>query len=167
MITKRFLCEMAFNEIGLAAYVYDIDPQEMTAMVNRLDGMMATWELAGIRLGYNRTADPLDSDPDQNSGIPDISNETVWTNLAIKAAPSYGKTLSSDTKNTAKQGYDLLLGLAMSNPPEVQPRGNLPIGAGAKRPNANGGPFINTPQDLLTTGPDGLLDLDGPSIVVP
>lgn len=167
MTTKRFLCEMAFNEIGLASYVYDIDPQEMTAMLFRLEGMMATWEMAGIRVGYNRTADPLSADPDQESGIPDITNETVWTNLAIKAAPSYGKSLSSDTKNTAKQGYDLLLGIAASNPPQVQLRGNLPIGAGAKRPNSNGGPFVAPPQDLLTTGPDGLLELDGPSIAVP
>lgn len=167
MTTKRFLCEMAFNEIGLAGYVFDIDPQEFTAMGNRLDGMMATWELYGIRLGYQRTIDPAGFDPDQESGIPDTANETVWTNLAVKAAPSYGKNTSMDTKITAKLGYDGLLSLAQSNPPQVQFRDNLPVGAGAKRPNANGGPFVNTPIDPLTTGQDSILDMGGPVPIVP
>lgn len=167
MATKRFLCEMAFNEIGLANYVFDIDPQEMTSMINRLDGMMATWEVAGLRLGYKRTLNPLDADPDQDSGLPDIANESVWTNLAVKAAPSYGKNTSMDTKINAKQSYDLLLGLAASNPPQVQLKGTLPIGAGAKRPNANGGPFVNHPQDILTSGPDSLLDFGGPVPIIP
>lgn len=165
--TKRQICDMAFEELGLAAYVFDVSPEEQSSMLRRLDSMMAMWELYGIRLGYQKTVDPLNSDPDQDSGLPDIANQAVWTNLAVNAAPSYGKSLAAVTLVQAKQAYDGLLSVAQSNPPEVQFKGNLPVGAGAKRPNSNGGPFVNTPQDVLTTGPDGLLDLDGPSIVVP
>lgn len=136
-------------------------------MLRRLDSMMAMWEMYGIRLGYQKTVDPLNADPDQDSGLPDISNQAVWSNLAVNAAPSYGKTIAAVTMIQAKQAYDGLLSIAQSNPPEVQLRGNLPVGAGAKRPNSNGGPFVNTPIDPLTTGPDGLLGMSGPVPVIP
>lgn len=158
---KRALLDMAFDELALAGFVFDITPEEQTAMLRRLDSMMATWEMYGIRIGYNRTVDPKNADPDQDSGIPDEANETVYLNLAIRGAASYGKTLAMSTMATAKQGYDALLGKALSNPPEMQLRAGLPIGAGAKRRSGGHGPFIIPPADRLTTGPDGLLDFNG------
>lgn len=163
--TKRQILDAAFEEMGLAGYEFDITPEEQMSLLRKLDSMMAMWETYGIRVGYNRTVDPKDADPDQDSGLPDTANEAVYLNLAVRGAAGYGKALASSTLLTAKIAYDGLLSLCMSNPPQVQLRGNLPIGAGYKRPNANGGPFVAPPRDLLTTGPDGLLEFDGPTPV--
>lgn len=159
--TKRQLCDMAFNEIALAGYNFDIQPEEMVAMVQRLDSMMATWEMYGIRIGYNRTVSPKAADPDQDSGIPDQANETVYLNLALRAAPSYGKQIALPTAAAAKQSYDALLGKCLASPPQMQLRGKVPAGAGYKRRRCNN-PFLLNPVDVLTTGPDGTLDFNGP-----
>lgn len=158
--TKRQIIEAAFGELALAGYVFDISPEEMMAAVGRLDMMMALWGKVGQRLGYSATLDPLAADPDQDSGLPDWSIEPVVLNLAIRLAAGYGKALARSTTAIAKQGYDLLCAQTVSVP-QMQPMGNLPIGAGFKnrwRP----APFANQPADRLTTGQDGLLDMNGP-----
>ena len=162
MWSKRQLCEAALEELGLAAYVFDITPEEQQSAIRRLDSMMAQWAIPGIRLGYNLTADPLASDPDQPSGIPDSAHEAVFLNLALRIAPQFGKTPSRETKIAAKQGYDSLLAQAMSNPPEVQ-RTVLPAGAGSRDRTRRLRPFLTGPVNLLTAGPDSLLDFNGPS----
>jgi len=48
--TKRDIVNRAFEEIGLAAYVYDLAPQQLEGALQRLDAMMATWNGKGIRL---------------------------------------------------------------------------------------------------------------------
>jgi P22 tail accessory factor len=161
MYTKRQLIDAAFEELAMAGYVFDIDPDEQLSALRRLDSMMATWggPGIGIRIGYNATIDPTNSDPDQQSGIPDWANEAVYLNLAIRIASGYGKAVPKSTTGPAKAAYDALLS-AISAIPQVQPMGNLPIGAGYKRRFST--PFVQQPVDLLTTGEDGLLDFNGP-----
>jgi len=159
--TKRQICDMAFREIALAGYVFDIGPEEYAAMVKSLDAMMGTWEMLGIRVGYNQTVNPDATNPDQDSGIPLQANETVYLNLAIRAAAGYGKSLAQSTLATAKQGYDALQGKTQAMPPQKQIRGYMPAGAGYKR-GRTPDPFLQSPVDVLTTGPDGTLDFNGP-----
>lgn len=161
--SKRRLIDAAFEEMALAGFVFDIDPDEQQAALRRLDSMMATWggPGIGIRIGYNATVDPKNSDPDQESGIPDWANEAVYLNLAIRLASGYGKNLPKSTTAPAKAAYDALLGAVYAQIPQVQPMGNLPIGAGYKlRRTPN--PFVPPPVDRLTTGEDGLLEFNGP-----
>lgn len=161
--SKRQLIEGAFEEMAIAGYVFDVDPDETVAALRRLDSMMATWggPGIGIRIGYNATVDPKNSDPDQESGIPDWANEAVYLNLAIRLASGYGKNLPKSTTAPAKAAYDALLGAVYAQIPQVQPMGNLPIGAGYKlRRTPN--PFVSPPVDRLTTGEDGLLEFNGP-----
>ena len=161
--TKRTLIDTAFEELALSGYVFDITPDEVTSALKRLDSMMATWEVAGIRVGYNRTEDPTNADPDQDSGIPDEANEAVYLNLAIRIAAGFGKAVAMTTAAPAKQAYDLLLSRCVSeNVMQMQQRGNLPIGAGWKLRNSGYGPFVAPPTDKLTTGPDGDLSFNGP-----
>lgn len=163
MYTKGQLIDAAFEEMALAGYVFDIDPDEQLSALRRLDSMMATWggPGIGIRIGYNATVDPKDSDPDQESGIPDWANEAVYLNLAIRLASGYGKMLPKSTTAPAKAAYDALLSAVTSHIPQMQPMGNLPIGAGYKR-RYSPYPFVPQPADRLTTGEDGLLDFNGP-----
>jgi hypothetical protein len=41
--TKREFVVQAFSEIGLASYVYDLQPEQLQTALNRLDSMLATW----------------------------------------------------------------------------------------------------------------------------
>ena len=48
--TKRQIIEAACEEIGLANYAFDMQPEQLQAMMRRLDAMMAEWNAKGIRL---------------------------------------------------------------------------------------------------------------------
>jgi hypothetical protein len=50
--TKRQFVTAAFEEIGLASYVFDLTNDELTSACKRLDAMMADWNAKGIRLSY-------------------------------------------------------------------------------------------------------------------
>ncbi len=162
MFSKRNLVNMAFNDLALAGYIFDLTPDEMQTAVLTMDSMMALWETQGIRVGYAMTTDPDSADLDQPSGIPDWMNMAVYKNLAIMMAASFGKAVPPSLAVAAKTAYDWVLGLVASNPPQMQFKGNLPMGAGWKMTNYMGGPFIAPPTDVLTTGPDGILSIDGP-----
>lgn len=151
--TKRQFVTQAFEEIGLAAYVFDLNPEQLQSGLRRLDSMMATWNTKGIRLGYPLPASPQDSDLDEQTNVPDSSNEAIYLNLALRIAPSFGKTPSVDTKATAKAAYDNLLSVA-AMPVEMQLPGTLPVGAGNKPWNIDQ-PFVNPPVDPLLAGQDG------------
>ena len=110
--SKRQFVTAAFDEIGLASYVFDLTPEQLQSALRRLDAMMASWNALGIRLGYPLPSSPQFSDLDAQSEVPDSANEAIITNLAIKLAPSYGKQVMPDTKATAKETYNTLLSRA-------------------------------------------------------
>lgn len=161
MFTKRQLINAAFEEIGLASYTFDMSPEELQSAVLRLDALMATWGTVGIRIGYNATLDPLNSDPDQDSGVPDWANEAIFLALARRIAPSFGKLVSQDTKTNGKFAYDAMMSRITATPPQMQYVGALPAGAGNRRRRYT--PFLPPPVDRLTAGPDGLLEFNGPT----
>ena len=158
--TKRDIVEQAFEEIGLASYVFDLQPQQLDSALRRLDAMMATWNAKGIRLGYPLPSSPADSDLDQDTGVPDNAIEAMVLNLAVRVAPGFGKTVSPDTKGNAKRAYNELL--ANSAMPLEMQLGNetIPSGAGNKGWRYYNNPFLRAPQDPLQVGSDGILDLE-------
>jgi hypothetical protein len=155
--SKRQFVQAAFEEIGLATYAFDLQPQQFESALRRLDAMMAEWNAKGIRLGYPIPGSPEDSDLDSESEVPDSANEAIITNLAIRIAPSYGRTPMPETKITAKTAYNTLLSRA-TMPPEQQFPSGLPRGAGWKPWRETNEPFLPGPEDPLTVGPDGPLD---------
>lgn len=157
--TKRQFVTAALEEIGLASYVFDLQPEQLQSALRRLDALMADWNGKGIRLGYPLPSSPQDSDLDDESNVPDSANEAVILNLAIRLAPSYGKQVAIETKASAKQGYDVLLQRA-TVPPQQQLPGSLPSGAGNKPWRVYDGPFIRPPVDPVTVGPDGPLEFN-------
>jgi hypothetical protein len=62
--TKRQFITAAFEEIGLASYVFDLQPQDLQTALRRLDAMMAEWNGKGLRLAYPIPLSPEDSDLD-------------------------------------------------------------------------------------------------------
>ena len=158
--TKRDIVEQAFEEIGLASYVFDLQPQQLDSALRRLDMLMATWNARGLRLGYPLPSSPADSDLDQEINVPDSAFEAMYLNLAIQISGGFGKTVSPDTKAAAKRAYNEVVANA-AQPIEMQ-LGNetIPAGAGNKGWRYYNNPFLKEPDDPITVGSDGILDLE-------
>lgn len=154
--TRRQFVEAAFEEMGMAAYTFDITPQMLESASRRLDAMMATWNARGIRIGFPLPLSPQDTDLDTETGVPDAANEAIITNLAIRIAPSFGKQVSPMTMATAKTAYDALQA-RFSTVDEMQFPRNMPAGAGNK-PWRYNTPFLRPPVDPVTVGPDGPME---------
>lgn len=143
--TKRQLIEQAFEEVGLASYVYDLTPDQLRSALRRLDSMIRTWDSRGISLGYPLTTLPQISDLDTFSNIPDSATETTYLNLGIRIAPSFGKVVSRDTKALALSSFNALLGDVVV-PAEMQMPGTMPAGAGNRPWGWNNDHFLNRPD---------------------
>jgi hypothetical protein len=154
--SKRQFVEAAFEEIGLANYVFDLQPEQLESAMRRLDAMIAEWNAKGIRLGYSMPSSPQDSDLSEPTFSPDSAWEAVITNLAIRIAPGYGKAVSPDTKMVAKDAYNTLLQRA-AFPLEQQLPQTMPIGEGNK-PWRWDDPYMPQPVDPVDTGPEGPLE---------
>lgn len=127
--TKGDLADMALEEIGIASYEFDITPEQRQSVIRRLDAMLATWSIKGIALSFPISKEE-DASPTEDSNIPDWTWEAVALNLAIRIAPSYGKTVSPDTKVAAREGYRAMCRV-FSSPKEMQ-FPSMPKGAGYK-----------------------------------
>lgn len=156
--TKREYIAAAFDEIGMAGYVFDLEPEQLQSALRRLDAMMAEWNAKGIRLGYPLPLSPTESDLDEQTSVPDSANEAIITNLGIRLAPSLGKTVTPDTKITAKLAYNTVLACA-AMPNEMQFPSTLPSGAGNK-PYSVQSVFLPGPVDSVQVGQDGILELE-------
>jgi hypothetical protein len=151
MWTKQQIIEQAFDELALAGFVYDLDPDQLESALKKLDTMMAAWGAVGISLGYLLPANPDDSNIEDATGIPDSAVEAVYMNLAQKLAAARGKSLTAETKLTAKRGYDALLGAAARAQARATTMPNtMPRGAGNK-PWRGCSPFFPGPADTLDT----------------
>lgn len=149
MWTKDQLIEQAYAELALAGFTFDLSPELKELALQRMDSMMAEWSSVGINIGYLLPTNPDDSNIDDPAGIPDSANRAVFTNLAIELSPGRGKTLTAETKLTAKRGYDALLGAAVRAVARQTPMPNtMPRGAGNK-PWRGRGPFFPTPAETL------------------
>ena len=157
--TKRQYVEQAFTEIGLAGYVFDITPEELNTALRQLDSMMAAWNAKGIRLGWPIPANPLNADLDDETEVTDAANEAIYCGLAVRIAPSFGKTITQTTAFLAKQAYDQLLAIAAA-PMQRQFPQTMPAGAGNKPWRTYDSPFLRPPQDPLLAGPDGPIEFD-------
>jgi hypothetical protein len=156
--SKRQFVEGAFEELGIASYDFDLQPEELESAMRRLDAMMAEWNAKGIRLSYPIPGSPDDNDLDEPSEVPDSAYEAMITNLGIRIAPSIGKTVSVETKANAKAAYNTLLARACY-PPEMQFPGSTPSGAGNK-PHRVSGTFLPKPTDTLDAGTDSAITFE-------
>lgn len=138
--TKGELVEMAMEEIGIASYEFDISPEQITTALRRLNSMMAEWNARGITLPFP-ISKPGDSSLEE-SNIPDWAIEATITNLGIRLAPSYGKTISMETRITAKQAYTTMCSI-FAKPKESQ-LPSMPKGAGYK---STGSPYTPAPVE--------------------
>ena len=157
--TKEDYINAAFEEIGLAVYVFDLQPEQMAGALKKLDSLMASWNAKGIRVGYPLPNSPSDSRLDQETNVPDAANEAIYLNLALRLAPTVGKVISQQTRVDARRAYKTLL-VKVAEVEEMQLH-DLPRGAGNKPWRYGYLRFIDRPRKYLTVGNDARLDLEG------
>lgn len=127
--TKQQIIEEAFDAAGLSSYIFNMKPEDYQSALRKLDTMMATWYARGILLPYPQSMDPADSDLDTDTNLPDWSVEAVYSNLALRISPAFGKTVSLELKMTAIDAFRDLQ-RKFSKPESMQFPETLPRGAG-------------------------------------
>lgn len=150
--TKGELVQHALDEIGIANYAFDLTTDQLDRALARLDAMMGEWGGRRIRLGYPIAANPKVIEANTQSNVPDWAVEAVITNLAIRLAPSFGKSVSPDTRATATRGMNTLLARAAR--PSPARLGPMIAGAG----NKSASPFIPADDDNKVTNPEESVD---------
>lgn len=158
--TKREVVTNAFEEIGLASYVFDLQPEQLQAGLRRLDNMMATWNSRGLRLGYPLPDSPGGSDLDEETNVTDEAIEAMVGNLAIRLAPLFGKTVSPDTKAAARSAYVALLNRRTNTLEKAIDVDAVPAGQGTKYWRQYGDPFLIPEDRGITAGPDDVLEME-------
>ena len=160
MSTKQHLVESAYEELGLAGYVFDLEPEELETGLRRCDRLGAEWDALGIRIGYN-IADHDGSSLNDESGVPDWAENAFVTNLALSIAPTIGKQPSPSTILAARRGLRALL-IGNYEIPQMQMPRHMPIGTGNRR-NTKTQVFFAT-KERLTTTHDAELEPGGESM---
>ena len=156
--TKRQFVSAAFGSVGMAAYVFDLEPGQIQNAVRTMDSMIAAWNAEGIRISYPLPSSPQDSDLDQETNVPDSANEAIVMNLGIRLASEFGKTISPDLKTVAKKAKSILLSLS-TKPIDKQYPSTLPVGAGNKQ-FRNDRVFFPVPEDKIAVGDDDVLEYE-------
>jgi hypothetical protein len=158
-VTKKLeLIHAAYAELGLANYVFDLQPEEITTALHRLDRMMAQLDAMGVRIGYNLPPSASASSSNDEACIPDWAEDPVITNLALRIAPTIPKAVAPDTRIAAKNGWNALL-VGNYEIPEMQYPRHLPIGTGNRR-NVKTQTFF-APVERTTTTHDAILEPSG------
>ena len=147
MWTKRDFVMQAFDAIGLGSE-YDLDPEQLQSALRKLDAMMGMWDAKGIKVGYPLAQTPGNSDLDQDTSVSEECSEAIYTNLAQRIAPAFGKMISPGLQIIAKQAYDSLL-IKAAQPGQMQYPGNMPLGAGNRGSGYQR--YSTMPTDQLTT----------------
>lgn|SRR5574343_32002 len=149
--TKRQYIEQAYEVLGLASYVYDLQPEQWRGGLQKLDLMMTEWNTRGIRVGYPVPSNPNDSELSEVCNCPDAANPAIVSNLAIRIAPSVGKAVPLELLSIANSTFKTVLGYC-ATPGEIAFGRNIPSGAG------NGTGSVYLPQDeALAAGADSTL----------
>lgn len=149
-LTKRQIIELAMTEIGYSSYQYDIEPDQLQDALHRLDAMMGEWDALGVYVGFPIPTDQTQADLDTDTALPDHARSAVYTNLAIRLCPMFGKSPSQELKDLSRSS---LRTLKKSTTPIPQRKAiTMPRGQGQKywRSGINA-PFTAPAEETLNT----------------
>jgi hypothetical protein len=154
--TKEDIAKEALAELALPSYTFDLQSDDVIAIIIRLDAMMSEWDLKGIRFGYALASGPRDSWADQPSGLPDTAIFAVLPNLAVRIGAMFGREPSPSIKNTARTTFETML-TTFAKPTQYRWPSTMPYGAGNKPFRTNNRqyagsslpPTVQNPEDDL------------------
>lgn len=138
-MTKKELINLAFEEIGIASYNFDIQPEQYISALKRLDSLISVWQSKGLELDY-LSSDPINGASLEDEAIlSDLAIKPAYSNLALDLCPMFGKTPSMINIKNASQSYKALVAANVSTN-EVK-RDRYVLGSGYK-PVSSGLPEI-------------------------
>ena len=156
--TKRNLVKKAYSSIGLSSVDFDLPAEQLLDGLLSLEAMMASWDSAGLRLGYPIVAEPVEGDLDQQAGVPDYAYRAIYMKLAIELAANIGREVSSRFAAMAKEAYDRLVAVQAAPIPMRYPS-TMPSGAGNKPWAGTLRPYlVDEDDDNIDAGEDSELD---------
>lgn len=156
---KSYFVENGIAELGLAGAVYDMEPEDLERISNRLDAYLAELEAKGARVpGWSYADSPGVANLATVVNIPAHLVNLVILSAAIIAAPSIGKNLSSITVAQLKLSRDQML-YTNKTIPQMQRNTNTPVGSGNQR-MADGVQFYVNRPPKLDAGPDSSFSPD-------
>jgi hypothetical protein len=154
--TKAYFVQEGIAELGLAGAVYDMQPEDIERICNRLDANLAELETKGARIpGWSYADSPSVSNAATEVNVPTGLVNLIILSAAIVAAPSIGKNLSSVTVAQLKLARDNLLYRGRSIP-QYQRNTNMPVGSG-NQVWADGQQFFAQKPLQLDAGPDSAM----------
>jgi len=153
--TKRQLITQAYEEIGLADYVFDLSPEQFQSACRRMDAMVATWDSAGVRINFPMSDSPDTTNIDVDTGVPGYCIEAIYMNLAVRLGASIGKNISPDTRSGARSAYLAMIDAIVAVPNELQYPSTMPRGQGKKPWRTNNSPYFIPEESPLESGTDG------------
>jgi hypothetical protein len=157
--TKLQVVQKAFEEFGLAQYVFDLPAEQLKSAAERLDTMMANWEAIGIHVGYNMADSPENCRLDEDVGVPPYAIDAMYLNLAVGLAPTVGKSVSPETKIRAKQALNNVIAVNVEFMERDLPA-TMPLGAGVKSWRSYGGAFVRKRSPGLAVSTEHQLVLE-------
>ena len=153
MTTKRQIIEMAYSAVGLAGFVYDLQPEQVESARRMLDAMMASWNARGLRVGWPIPSSPDIGDVDEETNLPDSALEAVYLNLGPLLANMHGKQVTPMYLGMARAAKDTMM-ISLVKPAERKMPGGYPLGAGHK--SVYGPAWSADPVSVISTGNDEL-----------
>lgn len=137
---KRDIIEMAFEDCGTAGFEFERTPEEVGSALRKLNAMMLEWPWD--QLGYAQP-DYGSGLPEDESGIPGYSLSAVASYLALRIAPTMGKTLSNEQRTALARSLGMIQSKVAAIP-QTPFAPNTPRGMGATwSGRAFFSPFIN------------------------
>ena len=106
--TKQDIIRGALAEIGVAAYDFDLTPDQQQEALRRLDGVIAEFTRTNVLFPYAVPSSPDGGTITDDSGVPDWAIEAVRLSLACRIAPSYGKQAMPGTIAERKTAMNAL-----------------------------------------------------------
>jgi hypothetical protein len=156
---KSYFVQQGLGELGLTSAVYDMEPEDLERISDRLDAYLAELEAKGARVpGWSYADAPGVANLETVVNIPMHLVNLVILSAAIIAAPSIGKNLSSITVAQLKLARDNML-YAGKTIPQYQRPSNMPVGSG-NQPFADGVQFYPQRPPQLDAGPDSHMSPD-------
>lgn len=156
---KSYFVENGIAELGLAGAVYDMEPEDLERISNRLDAYLAELEAKGARVpGWSYADSPGVANLATVVNVPMHLVNMIILSAAIIAAPSIGKNLSSITVAQLKLSRDQML-YTNKTIPQMQRNTNTPVGSGNQR-MADGVQFYVNRPPKLDVGPDAAFSPD-------
>lgn len=138
-MTKKELINLAFEEIGIAYYNFDIQPEQYISALKRLDSLISVWQSKGLETTY-LLSDPITGTSLEDEAIlSDLAIKPAYSNLALDLCPMFGKNPSIINLKNASQSYKALVAANVSTNEVKKDRQAL---GGGYKPVSSGFPEI-------------------------